>query len=134
MKTRSIVLALATSVALVTGAVAAEPTLNRSQALQRLSHAEAEKRREAVVRLGDVGVMADAQALVEELRDPDEDARTLAEDALWKIWARSGDGETDAMYLVGASYFDQIPDAALTENAGARNHFNPFAQPEKQMS
>jgi tetratricopeptide (TPR) repeat protein len=83
------------------GAAAAEPTLNRAQALQRLSHAEAEKRREAVVRLGDVGLMSDAKALVEELRDPDEDTRSLAEEALWKIWSRSGDSEIDTMYAAG---------------------------------
>ena len=80
-------------------AVAAE--LTRAQALQRLSDADAAKRREAVVRLGDVGVMADAKALVAQLRDTDEETRSNAQESLWKIWARSGDEKVDALYRQG---------------------------------
>lgn len=80
---------------------AAEPELTRAQALQRLTHGDAGKRREAAERLGEVGVMSDAKALVEELRDADEDARAAAEEALWKIWARSGDEKVDVLYRRG---------------------------------
>ncbi|QJR12923.1 hypothetical protein DSM104443_04017 [Usitatibacter rugosus] len=82
-------------------ALAAEPQMTRPQALKRLADSDAGKRREAIARLGDVGVMADAKALVDELRDPDEQARTHAEEALWKIWARSGDAKVDALYAKG---------------------------------
>lgn len=82
-------------------AFAAEPALSRTQALQRLSDADAGKRREAAQRLGDVGVMADASALVKELKDPDEEARAYAEQSLWKIWERSGDKNVDALYRKG---------------------------------
>ena len=111
----SALLAAAMSVILLTGAVAAEPRLTRSQALQRLSHSDAAKRREAVARLGDVGVMADAKALVKELRDPDEEARALAEDSLWKIWSRSGDEKVDALYRLGMRQMNE----GLAEDAVA---------------
>jgi tetratricopeptide (TPR) repeat protein len=94
-------LAAILSVILVTSAVAAEPRLTRAQALQSLSEADAPKRREAVARLGDVGVMADAAALVKRLRDTDEETRSGAEESLWKIWARSGDKKVDALYQLG---------------------------------
>ena len=89
------------SLLLLTGATGSDPKLSRAQALQHLSHADAAKRREAAARLGDVGVMADAKALVKELRDSDEDARKSAEDALWRIWSRSGNAKVDALYKRG---------------------------------
>jgi tetratricopeptide (TPR) repeat protein len=85
----------------LSGAVAADSRLTRSQALQRLSDTDAAKRREAVERLGEVGLMADAAALVAQLRDTDEATRSGAEEALWKIWARSGDKKVDALYQQG---------------------------------
>jgi len=94
-------LAATMSVILLTSAVAAEPRLTRAQALQRLSDADAARRREAVARLGDVGVMEDAKALVAQLRDTDEETRAGAEESLWKIWARSGDEKVDALYRQG---------------------------------
>ena len=87
--------------ALLSGAAVAQPPLSRTQALQRLTDADAAKRREAAARLGDVGVMADATALVKELRDEDEEARAYAEVSLWKIWERSGDKNIDALYRKG---------------------------------
>jgi len=45
--------------------------------------------------------MADVPRLVETLRDPDADTRDQAEQALWRIWARSGDPETDRLYQTG---------------------------------
>lgn len=94
-------LAATLSVILLTSAAAAEAELTRAQALQRLSEADAAKRREAVARLGDVGVMADSKALVKQLRDTEEEVRSGAEESLWKIWARSGDEKVDALYRHG---------------------------------
>ena len=45
--------------------------------------------------------MADATLLVNALRDADEDVRTRAEQAMWRIWARSGDQEVDRLYQAG---------------------------------
>ena len=102
MKAAACVLLAATlSVPLPESAAAADAKLTRAQALQRLSEADAAKRREAVARLGDVGVMADSKALVKQLRDADEEVRSGAEESLWKIWARSGDDKVDALYRQG---------------------------------
>jgi len=94
-------LAATMSAILPASAAAAEVNLNRAQALQRLSEDDAAKRREAVARLGDVGVMADTKALVKQLRDTDEEVRAGAEESLWKIWARSGDEKVDTLYRQG---------------------------------
>jgi len=83
-------------------ALAAGPAvLSRTEAVKRLSDADVGKRREAIARLGDVGQMTDAKALVQELKDPDEDARSEAEEALWMIWSRSGDKRVDELYHRG---------------------------------
>jgi tetratricopeptide (TPR) repeat protein len=94
-------LAATVSVILFTSAAAAEAELTRAQALQHLSEVDASKRREAVARLGDVGVMADSKALVKRLRDSDEEVRSAAEESLWKIWSRSGDEKVDTLYRQG---------------------------------
>jgi len=95
------ILPILLALAFATGAVAAEPRLTRPQALERLGDAEAARRRDAIERLGDVGTMDDAKALVKELRDKDPRARKLAEASLWKIWSRSGDKKVDALYARG---------------------------------
>ncbi|HKE42537.1 MAG TPA: hypothetical protein VKG21_22130 [Casimicrobiaceae bacterium] len=51
--------------------------------------------------MGEVGTMADAPLLVKALRDDDEETRIQAEQALWHIWARSGDPEVDRLYATG---------------------------------
>jgi tetratricopeptide (TPR) repeat protein len=75
--------------------------LSREQALESLSREDPQVRREAASRLGEVGTMEDVPSLVMALRDPDEDTRGEAQDALWHIWSRSGDGEVDRLYKVG---------------------------------
>ncbi len=77
------------------------PMLSREQALQALSHAEVQVRREAVSRLGEVGVMSDTALLQRALRDADDGTRANAEQAMWRIWARSGDPRVDKLYRAG---------------------------------
>ncbi len=102
VKTTACALVAATlTVVLPASVSAAEAGLTRAESLQRLSETDAARRREAVVRLGDVGVMADSKALVKQLRDADEEVRSRAEESLWKIWARSGDEKVDALYRQG---------------------------------
>jgi tetratricopeptide (TPR) repeat protein len=81
-------------------AVGAE-ALSRQQALDSLTRGDPQARREAASRLGEIGTMDDVPSLVGALRDPDEDTRGEAQDALWRIWSRSGDGEVDRLYKVG---------------------------------
>ncbi len=89
------------SILLLTGTAAQSQGISREQAVQSLSHADAQARRDAASRLGEVGTMAEVPSLVGALRDIDADTRDQAEQALWRIWARSGDPEADRLYQTG---------------------------------
>jgi len=86
---------------LLTGTTAQAQELRREQAVRLHSHAAAETRRGATDRLGEVGMMADVPPLLKALRDSDEDTRQHAEQAIWRIWARSGNQEVDGLYQTG---------------------------------
>jgi tetratricopeptide (TPR) repeat protein len=63
--------------------------------LQRLLAASAvETRRASVLALGMLGTMASNQALAAKLRDPDSLVRRLATDALWSLWFRADNGQS----------------------------------------
>ena len=81
-------------------APAAAADLTRPQALAQLEADSPPIRREAIVRLGEIGTMPDVQPLIRALRDPDEEARARAERAIWRIWSRSGKPEVDALYRI----------------------------------
>jgi tetratricopeptide (TPR) repeat protein len=89
------------SILLLLGAAAQAQELSREQAERSLSAADAQARRDAATRLGEVGTMADATMLVVSLRDVDEEVRARAEQAMWSIWARSGNEEVDRLYETG---------------------------------
>ena len=78
-------------------------SLNREQAIAGISAIEAVSRAEAASRLGEVGTMADVALLARALRDPDEDVRDNAEQAMWRVWSRSGNAEVDALYATGVT-------------------------------
>jgi tetratricopeptide (TPR) repeat protein len=59
------------------------------------------ERRAAAERLGEIGDQGAAEALRLALRDPDQDVREEAGDALWAIWHRSGRPEIDALLRRG---------------------------------
>jgi tetratricopeptide (TPR) repeat protein len=80
---------------------------SRDVAVQALAQPDASARRDAASRLGEVGTMADVRALVRALRDADEDTRENAEQALWRIWARSGDESVDRLYAVGIHQMEE---------------------------
>ena len=86
--------------ALAASALAAAADLTRPQALAQLEADSPPIRREAIVRLGEIGTMPDVQPLIRALRDPDEEARARAERAIWRIWSRSGKPEVDALYRI----------------------------------
>ncbi|MGH7390241.1 MAG: tetratricopeptide repeat protein [Candidatus Rokuibacteriota bacterium] len=77
--------------------------------------ASAEARRRGARMLGEGGTMADVPALVEALRDPDAVVRALAEDALWEVWSRSGDGEADRLLAIGIEQMSERQGAAAVE-------------------
>jgi tetratricopeptide (TPR) repeat protein len=89
------------SILLLSGMAAQAQGLSREQAVQALSEADTQVRRDAVSRLGEVGAMADSTLLMNALRDADEEVRARAEQALWRVWARSGDKDVDKLYQTG---------------------------------
>ena len=95
-----VVLVPLTALMLAAGAAAA-PELTREQALSAIGEADPAVRRDAINTLASLGTMTDVPRLVAELRDPDEGARDDAQQALWDIWARSGDDEVDRLYRTG---------------------------------
>jgi tetratricopeptide (TPR) repeat protein len=79
---------------------------SREQAVQALSQSDAQMRRDAVSRLAEIGTMADVKLLVNALRDDDRDVRDQAEQAMWRIWSRSGNPEVDRLYQKGVAQME----------------------------
>ncbi len=77
------------------------PLVSREQARQSLTDTDAQVRRQAAARLGEIGAMADTKALRQALRDADADTREHAEQAMWRIWERSGSQKVDSLYQAG---------------------------------
>jgi tetratricopeptide (TPR) repeat protein len=75
--------------------------LTRRQALEALEQPEAGARLAAVERLGEIGEMPDVDGLIKRLADGDYHVRVAADDAIWKIWSRSGDSDVDKMFARG---------------------------------
>jgi tetratricopeptide (TPR) repeat protein len=87
---------------LATGAAAqTQGPLTREQALADITSPDLEARRHAAAWLGEVGILADAPALIAALTDVDEMVRVLAEHSVWRVWSRSGDAEADGLLQVG---------------------------------
>lgn len=72
-----------------------------AEALGRLRADDPHARREAALFLAAHGDERAARPLAWALKDPDGDVRAAAEQALWAIWMRSGDPETDELLLRG---------------------------------
>ena len=51
--------------------------------------------------------MADTPALLRALRDADADTRSHAEQAVWRIWGRSGDARVDRLYQAGVGQMNR---------------------------
>jgi tetratricopeptide (TPR) repeat protein len=102
---KAVLFALASILAIV-GAIAQVQGQSREQALQALSQSDAVMRRDAVSRLAEVGTMADVKLLVNALRDDDSDVRDQAEQAMWRIWSRSGNPEVDRLYQKGVAQME----------------------------
>ena len=78
-----------------------EAELSREAALVAIERGQIESRVTAAERLGAVGTMPDVIALLNLLRDEDEGLRAVAEQSIWRIWARSGDPAVDRLYERG---------------------------------
>jgi tetratricopeptide (TPR) repeat protein len=65
------------------------------------------------MRLERLGTMADVPALLSALHDPDNLVRSLAQNAVWAVWGRSGDERIDALMENGRR---QMAEGRLTES------------------
>jgi tetratricopeptide (TPR) repeat protein len=79
----------------------------REQAMADIAKPDVDARRQAAIRLGEIGTMADAPALLKALRDGDEGVRLLAERAVWQVWSRSGDTAIDQLFATGVEQMRQ---------------------------
>ena len=88
----------------------------RDEALAALARRDdAEARRRGAEGLGEHGNMADVPALVQALLDPDAAVRARADHALWQVWSRSGDAETDQLFAIGVEQMAQRQGDAAVE-------------------
>ena len=95
---------LALSVCLPLAAAEQAPT--RAQALNAITQPAVDVRRAGVVRLGEIGTMADADRLLARLDDMDATVRLYANASIWQIWGRSGDRVIDALYTRGVQQME----------------------------
>jgi len=96
----SLVLALAVR---ALPATAAPTELTRLEALASLKSPDAGERRRGAVGLASEGRMEDTPALIATLRDDDALVRTIAEQAVWAVWSRSGDTQIDDLFKQGVA-------------------------------
>jgi len=75
--------------------------MTQDEALRHLAERDAVQRRQAALVLAAIGDHRAVPALVTALADDDRALVQLAERALWEIWCRSGDPETDRLLQEG---------------------------------
>ena len=80
---------------LAAGAAFPAPPASRAEALAALEDPVTERRAEAVVWVANHGRMDDTQLLLKRLHDESPFVRGYAEQGLWLLWSRSGDGDID---------------------------------------
>ena len=81
--------------------------MTQDEALALLTEGDPVRRREAVLVLAAVGDGRAGPALVHTLADDDPALVQLAERALWEIWCRSGNQETDRLLQEGIEALGQ---------------------------
>jgi tetratricopeptide (TPR) repeat protein len=77
---------------------------NRADALAALEDVAAERRAEAIAWIANHGRMADQPLLVRRLRDDNGFVREFAEQALWRLWSRSGEPAVDRLLAAGIEH------------------------------
>ncbi len=92
-----------------------KPPITREQALADLRKPDLEARRQAAAWLGELGVTADAPALLGALRDADDVVRALAENSVWQVWSRSGDAAVDGLFQIGVEQMQRGAGPAAIE-------------------
>ena len=80
--------------------------MTRAQALSAMAQPDAALRLAGVQRLARIGLMADAERLLDRLADTDDDVREAAQAAAWQIWSRSGDTAIDRLFAQGVAQLE----------------------------
>jgi tetratricopeptide (TPR) repeat protein len=80
-----------------------EAPRTRREAVAGLSSPDPALRAEAIAWIAERGAMDDTPLLRRRLRDPSPLVRGIAEEALWRVWSRSGDPALDALMARGAA-------------------------------
>ena len=114
---RLVLLVLAVACLVPAMPAAAQPERpSRTEALAALKKSDADERRRGALGLAIVGRMEDGPALIAALRDADERVRTVAEQALWAVWSRSGDVRVDDLFGKGVAQMGEqrFPEAIAT--------------------
>jgi len=90
----------------------------RTQALAALVQPVPVARLAGVERLAEIGVMADADRVLDRLGDTDPQVRLAAQAAIWRIWSRSGNLEIDKLFAQGLQLMQAsaLDDALTTFN------------------
>ena len=102
--------------ALVAAVPAHAQAPSREHALAALAdRTDVQARRQGARELAETGTMADLPVLVQALRDPDTAVRGIAETALWAVWSRSGDAETDRLLAIGVEQMNERSMTAAVE-------------------
>lgn len=98
------------------------PDLTREQVLSALGSRDTDVRHGAYVALGVLGKNEDLPLLFSALYDNDKLLRRIAEDAIWKVWGRSGNPEYDRLYRLAV---DEMHSGELS---GALGSFTTLVQ------
>ena len=87
----------------------------RELAVAQLQNREADVRLAACAVLAEIGRQEDLPPVQSRLFDDDERVRGTAEAAIWSIWSRSGDADTDRLFGAG---LEQMRDGHLKNAVG----------------
>jgi len=109
---------LLASLALTLAATAAfpAPPATREEALAALENTVTERRAEAVVWVANHGRMDDTALLLKRLHDESHFVRGFAEQGLWLLWSKSGNGDIDSAMARGVEQMEagQFAEAIAT--------------------
>lgn len=111
---RAVILGLAAAFVPVAAAAQDDGKARRESALSALRSADAEARERACLVLAEHGKQSDLPPVMAALHDPDATVRRAAEQAVWRIWSRSGDAAADRVFEAGMA---QMRDGNLREAA-----------------
>jgi tetratricopeptide (TPR) repeat protein len=103
MVLRAVVLGLLAAFVPVAQGAQDEATARREKALSELQGGNAEARAKGILVLAEHGKPSDLPPVMAALYDPDETVRRAAEQAVWRIWSRSGDAAADRVFETGVA-------------------------------